>query len=160
MVIKYFRQWILIIIVGILAGCANLPLQPISPQVSLADFRLVNLGLIEQNYLLKLHLKNPNPFPLPINSLNYQLQINDQIFAKGMSNKAVSIPASGEEFFVLQVASNLMRTIGQFSDLKTLLNRNFNYRLSGNVNVIDSGLFQLPFEYQGEVPLLWKDSEF
>ncbi len=158
MVIKYFRQWILIIIVGILTGCANLPLQPISPQVSLADFRLINLGLIEQNYLLKLHLKNPNPFPLPINSLNYQLQINDQIFAKGMSNKAVSIPASGEEFLVLQVASNLMRTIGQFSDLKTLINRNFNYQLSGNVNVISG--FQLPFEYQGEVPLLWKDSEF
>jgi len=85
---------------------------------------------------LRLRVKNPNSFPLPINHLNYQLHINDQEFTKGTSNQAVTIPASGEEFLDLEVASNLMRIIGQWSDLKTVLNQDFNYRLSGNINVI------------------------
>jgi len=154
---KYFQPWFAMILVGLLAACANLPLQPVSPQVSLADFRIKDLGLLSQNYQLRLRVKNPNSFPLPINRLDYQLHINDQEFTKGMTNQAVTIPASGEEFLDLEVASNLMRIIGQWSDLKTVLNQDFNYRLSGNVNVME-GVPQLPFEHKGSVPLLWKDS--
>ncbi len=149
---KYFQQWVFIIVITLLTGCANLPLQTISPEVSLADFKLSKLGLLEQTYLLRLHLKNPNPFSLPINSVDYQLHINDQEFAKGVSNQAVTIPASGEEFLDIKVASNFMRLFEKWGDWKNLIGQPFKYRLEGNLGVIDGGP-KLPFEYKGDISL-------
>ncbi len=152
---KLFRIIVLLLSVMLLAACAGgSPLQSLSPQVSLADFKLVNLGLLEQKYQLRLHLKNPNPIPLPIAGLNYKLDINGQEFTNGVSNQAITIPASGEEYLDIDVASNLMRIIGQWSDLQTLLNRNFNYQLTGGLNVME-GAPQIPFEYKGDISLLW-----
>ncbi len=149
-------QRILVVIVAVflLTACSNIPIKPIAPQISLADFRLVNLGLLEQNYRLRLRLKNPNPFPLPITNLNYQLQINEQEFTKGASNQAIVIPSLGEETIDIDVTSNLMRIIGQWQDWQQLLNRQFRYQLMGGVNVTD-WVPQIPFNYQGEVTLFW-----
>jgi len=154
---KFLQPIILLLFLALLAACANSPLKTISPQVSLTDFRLVNMGLLEQKYRLRLSLKNPNPFPLPIASLNYQLNINDQEFTKGVSNQAITVPASGEEFLDIDVASNLMRIVGQLSGLKSLLNRNFNYNLAGGISVME-GAPQIPFEYKGDISLLWGGS--
>lgn len=155
---KFLPQVSFFILVGLLTACANMPMQPTSPQVSLTEFKLVKLGLTEQNYRLRLNLKNPNPFPLPIQSLNYQLHINDKEFAHGTNTPSITIPASGEEFLDIDVISNLMRTIGQWGDLKSLLNQKFNYRLSGGVSMV-GGMPEIPFEYEGNIPLSWKDSE-
>ena len=149
---RYFQQWFLIIFIGLLGSCANLPLKTVSPEVSLANFKLSKLGLFEQTYLLRLHLKNPNPFSLPINSVDYQLHLNDQEFAKGVSNQAVTIPASGEEFLDIKVVSNLMRFMNKLGDLKTLIGQPFKYQLKGNLGVIDGGP-KLPFEYKGDISL-------
>ena len=148
------RKVLLFILVILLAGCAGIPIQPVSPQISLADFKIKNLGLFEQNYLLRLRLKNPNPFPLPITSLNYQLHINDKEFTRGVSNQAITLPASGEEFLDIEVVSNLMRIIEEWRDWKTVLDRNFNYQLAGGVSVLDWAP-QIPFEYKGDVKLSW-----
>jgi LEA14-like dessication related protein len=144
----------LLFLVFLLTACTSLPIKPITPKISLADFRLLNLGLLEQNYRLRLRLNNPNPFPLPLTQFNYQVRINEQEFTQGKSNQAITIPALGEEFLDVNVTSNLLRLIGQWQDWKTLLNQQFRYQLVGSVNVVDWAP-QLPFDYQGEVALFW-----
>jgi len=152
---KLLQPTLLLIVVGLLTACANVPIQTVAPKVSLVDFRLLNLGLTEQNYLLRLSLKNPNPFPLPLSGMNYQLHINDKEFARGKNNQAITIPAAGEEFLDIQVTSNLKQIADGWQDWQALLKRQFKYRISGGVNVMQGAAFQIPFEYQGEVPLLW-----
>jgi len=148
---KFFQTFILL---ALLTACANNPfIQSLSPQVSLADFRVTRMGLLEQNYLLRLRLKNPNSIPLPIMGMDYQLYLNDQEFAKGTNKQSLTIPALGENFLDIEVTSNLMRTIGQWSDWAKVFKREFNYRLSGNINLM-AGAPPIPFEYQGKIPLL------
>lgn len=150
---KFFHSSIIFILIGLLTACANVPLQTVSPQVSLADFKLLNMGLMKQDYRLKLRLQNPNSFPLPISGMNYQLRLNDKEFTHGESKQAVTIPASGEEFLEIDVASNLMRILDEWKDWKAIFNRNFDYRLSGNLSVLNGGP-QIPFEYKGDISLL------
>ncbi len=145
---KFFQTFILL---ALLTACANNSfIQTLSPQVSLADFRVTKMGLLEQNYLLRLRLKNPNSFPLPIMGMDYQLYLNDQEFAKGTNKQSLTIPAMGENLLDIEVTSNLMRTIG--SDWTKMFKREFNYRLSGHINIM-AGAPPIPFEYQGKIPL-------
>lgn len=155
---RLIQYGFLLLLAFLLIACTNLPIKPITPQISLADFRLLNLGLLEQNYRLRLRLNNPNPFPLPVTQVNYQVRINEQEFTQGKSNQAITIPALGEEFLDIDVTSNLLRLMGQWQDWKTLLKRRFRYQLVGSVNVVDWAP-QLPFDYQGEVALFWGEGQ-
>ncbi len=152
---KLLKLNIYLILIGILTACANVPtsLQQFTPEVSLKGFKLVKLGVLEQDYQLKLQLKNPNPIPIPITGLNYKLQINGQEFTTGSTDKAITIPANGEEFLEIDVVSNLMSVIGQWKDFKSLLNRKFEYNLSGGVNVMGTSA-AIPFDYKGDISLL------
>jgi len=148
-----YKFFLTLIFFALLTACANNPLiQTLSPQVSLADFRVTKMGLFEQNYLLRLRFKNPNSFPLPIVGMDYQLYLNEHEFAKGANRQSLTIPALGENFLDIEVTSNLMRTIGQLSDWAKLFKRDFSYRLSGNINIM-AGAPPIPFEYRDKIPL-------
>lgn len=149
---KYFQ---LLILTSFLVGCAHLSTQPLAPQVSLADFNLVDIGLFKQTYRLALRLKNPNPFPLPITALDYQIQINDKTFTKGNSQQAITLPATGEETMPIEVTTNLLGLLEQWRDIKMLLNRQLRYDLSGGVRLVN-WVPQIPFERKGEINLSWK----
>ncbi len=153
---KMLPSLFLIIVIGLLSACVNNPIldvmKTLSPKVTVADFRLLNMGLLEQNYMLQLRIKNPNSFSLPIAGLNYKLDINDQEFASGASNEAITIPAAGEKLLNLEFTSNLMRIVEKWTDWATIFERNFKYRISGGMNLV-KGTAPLPFEYKGEIPL-------
>jgi LEA14-like dessication related protein len=150
-------HWFLIIGIGLLAACVNNPIidvmKTLSPKVTVADFRILNMGLLEQNYMLQLRIKNPNSFSLPIAGLNYRLDINEQEFASGTSNEAITIPATGEKLLNLKFTSNLMRIVEKWTDWATIFEHNFKYRISGDMNLV-TGVAPLPFEYKGEIPLV------
>jgi hypothetical protein len=77
----------------LLAACAGWPEGAQSPTVTLTDIRPLEFGLLEQRYLIRLRIQNPNAFDLPINGLSYQLEINDQPFARGVSNRLLNVPS-------------------------------------------------------------------
>jgi LEA14-like dessication related protein len=144
---------ILLLFLGLLTACANMPtsLDQAKPEVSVADFKQISA----EKYRIKLRLKNPNPVPIPVTGLNYKLQINDKEFAEGESKESITIPASGEEFLEIDVASNLKSFLGGGLDgITSLLKRQVNYKLSGNLSLSDSdSVPQVPFEQKGEISL-------
>lgn len=147
-----YKVGILLILVSVLTACANMPLQPQSPQVRLTDLRVMKFNLTEQNYKLKLSLNNPNPFPLPLIGMDYQLLLNDKEFTQGTTNQPVTIPALGEQTIEINVISNLMKIIGEWHDISSVLNRQLNYRILGNMNILNS-TFKIPFQYRGDIPI-------
>ncbi|MCK5877414.1 MAG: LEA type 2 family protein [Candidatus Marithrix sp.] len=148
---KLFKFNVFLIIIGILTACSNMPLKNFTPEVSLKGFELVGLGVFKQDYRLKLQLKNPNPIPIPITGLNYKLELNGQEFTNGSSDKSVTIPANGEEILEIDVSSNLLSTISQFNDIKSLISKKFEYNLSGGINVIEGAA--IPFTHKGDISL-------
>ncbi|NOQ37216.1 MAG: hypothetical protein GQ569_15205 [Methylococcaceae bacterium] len=138
-----------------LTACANTPfasLKPIAPEISLNNFQLVKMGLSEQTYRLRLLIKNPNSFALPIQNLNYQLFINNQSFAKGLSDKPVTIPALGEGYLETDINSNIMDVVDGFGQWFSLAKRSLDYRITGDVGV-SSFAIPIPFQYSDKVDL-------
>ncbi len=148
---------VFIIILFTLTACSNTGnsfsgIQAIAPKVSLDNVQLVKMGLSEQVYRLRLLIKNPNSFPLPIQNLNYQLFINNQSFAKGLSNKAVTIPSLGEGYLETDISSNLADVIEGWGQWFSLAKRTLNYKITGDVGVTSFAI-PFPFQYSDQVDL-------
>lgn len=129
-------------------GCATL--QP--PRVSLVDLRIVNLTLFEQSYALKIRVQNPNPIDLPVTGMDFRFGVNDTELGRGVSNRAVTVPAYGEAVTEVKLISNLGHVLEQMRNLENNDTENLRYRLTGDVRIANR-FGTLPFDYQGKINL-------
>jgi LEA14-like dessication related protein len=151
---KILPPFIILIFVGLLTACADIPLQKLKyPEVSVAGFKPVKFEQHEQKYQLQLRLKNPNFFPLPISGVNYRLFFNDKEFINGAPQQSTTIPANGEGPLDIEIVTNLMDIIKDLPDWKKILkDRQLGYRVEGAVH-LKAQQFKIPFKHQGEISL-------
>lgn len=145
------RSCLAIVSIALLSACAGLGGFSQKPEVSVAGLNLVQLGLFEQRFLLKLRIQNPNDVELPINGLNFEIELNGQAFIKGLSDKAVSVPRFGEAVLEVMATSTLGSTLKQLRDLQKGGRERVDYRIVGRINV--SGLGNVPFERRGDLQM-------
>jgi LEA14-like dessication related protein len=143
------RKIIALFFVILLNGCAALQSGIESPHVTLNNLQPLDMTLLEQRYAVTLRVQNPNPVPLPIAGMNFQLDINDMELGRGVTNETVTVPAYGEALVKVNLVSNLMRVFNQIHGLESSKAQSLRYRLSGGLS-ISSRMGKLPFEYQGE----------
>ena len=91
-----------------LGGCAGLRLGMQKPEVTVANIRLLDGNLFEQRFVLTLRITNPNRVEIPIEGLSFDLDLNEQPFAKGVSNRALVVPRLGEATTLSALASQLI----------------------------------------------------
>jgi len=134
-----------------LSACSNLrSIEP--PTITLAGIEPLNMTLFEQTYMLKLRVQNPNDFDLPLEAMNYVLELNGSRFANGVSRKSVTIPAYDSAIIETEVISSLVSLFGQLQDFALKGAGSMQYRLLGDVNVGNWDT-RIPFEYDGELNL-------
>ena len=135
-----------------LLSCSTLTSKPESPRVTLVGLKLVSVELLEQRYQVRLRVKNPNTFALPIRGIDFRLELNGQTFADGVSSESVDVPAFGENVIELEVSSNLLQVFQQLQSLEQGRMPAFEYRISGSMA---TGVYgqKLPFDYAGELQL-------
>ena len=143
------RKIIALLFVILLNGCAALQSAIETPHVTLNNLQVVDMTLLEQRYAVTLRVQNPNPIPLPITGMNFQLDINDAELGRGVTNEAVTVPAYGETLVEVKLVSNLMRIFNQIRGMESGKAQSLRYRLSGGLS-ISSRMGKLPFEYLGE----------
>ncbi len=149
--LSVLRVLALLLLAGLVA-CSTFPGKPEPPRVNLVGLRLVSVELFEQRYQVRLRVKNPNAFELPIRGIDFQLDINGEAFADGISNQSVTVPAYGERLIALEVSSSLMQVFRQLQSLDSSRSPGLKYRIDGSVAIGDSGQ-RLPFDYSGELVL-------
>lgn len=145
----YLKQsgLVLTVLVG-LVSCSALTHRPEAPIVSLSDIKFSKMGLLEQNLILTLRLKNPNDYSLPLRGLNYVLKLNGHEFAEGVSASRVTIAPYGEAMIDVNVISNFFSI---FKQLKGLSGKeSLKYSLSGKIGLVNKA-FKLPFSRKGEL---------
>jgi LEA14-like dessication related protein len=131
-----------------LSGCASLAGLRETPRVSLVSIAPVDFQIYEQRFLVTLRIQNPNATDITIRGLDYTIEINDKLFAQGVSGKPVSIPAYGEGTAEVEVVSTLQRVLEQLQSLGRRGAPSIDYGISGHVN-IDGILVPIPFDYDG-----------
>lgn len=143
---------LLLLVFGVLliAGCATMSNYPEKPRVSLVSIQPKDMTLLEQRYALQLRILNPNETAIPIEGLNYSVEINGREFAYGVSRQSVSIPPFGEALLDVDVVSNLLNVLQQVQEMSNEQQDSLQYRLSGKLSLSNS-LVKLPFDYHGEL---------
>ena len=136
----------------LLSACSSLPFKTESPRVTLIGLSLVSMDLLEQRYQVRLRLKNPNAFALPVRGIDFHLELNGKTFADGVSNQTVDVPAYGESVVALEVSSSLLQVFRQLQSLEEGTAPGVSYRIRGNVAAGEYGR-RLPFDYAGEIDL-------
>ena len=86
----------LLLVLGMMSGCATLPESVISePRVELRDVQVMGLGFKSQTFLLSFDIHNPNPFPLPVNQVSYGIRLDGHRFASGSTPCDISAETAG-----------------------------------------------------------------
>ena len=113
-------------------GCASTGDLMSAPDVSLRNVEATGLGFSEQSFVLEFDVSNPNPFPLPVESISYGVELDGYRFATGSTLASIEIPASGSTEFAISVDVDLMRTAPQLLYIvRDSLKRDIPYELSG-----------------------------
>jgi LEA14-like dessication related protein len=153
-VVQFMKQTIVIALFGaVLGGCATMAGLNEAPRVRLVSITPVDFQLFEQRFVVTLQVQNPNPRDITIRGLDYELAVNDKLFAQGVSGKALTVPAYGENTAEVEVVSTLERVLEQLQELGYRGKPSLDYSISGHVR-IDGIPIPVPFEYQStlEVP--------
>ena len=90
-----------------LSACSTLPTSdPLPPTVSVDRIRLGKFTLRNQEVNLRLKVENPNSFDLPLQLLSFTVNVEGDELAKGISDQAVTIPASSEALLDISMSSS------------------------------------------------------
>lgn len=139
------------ILVFFLAACSGLGGLSQKPEISLAGLDLVELGLFEQRFVMKLRIRNPNDVDLPINGMTFDVELNGQAFAKGLSDRAVTVPRMGEALLEVKATSNLGSVLRQLRELQKGGRDRVDYRLFGRISL--DGFGSIPFDRRGDLQM-------
>jgi len=97
-------------------------------------------------------VQNPNDREIAIKGIDYQLFLQGDSFAEGVSNKPFKLPALGETEFDMTVRTNFMSSIGR---LMSRLNgaKKVQYTIEGTVFTDITMMKKIPFRESGAVDL-------
>ena len=86
---KFAAIW-LIMAAMITSGCQTLGSLE-APEVSVTGIALNSISLFEQEWGLTLRARNPNDRELTLKSLDYEIFINGEKFARGLTGESVTL---------------------------------------------------------------------
>jgi LEA14-like dessication related protein len=133
-----------------LCGCATVPeLEPLD--VTLSDIVPTQMGLLEQEYQVKLRVQNPNNSDVRLEGAAYQIELNNKPFAKGVAKQSVTVPKFGEAVIEGTAVSDLSGVLGQIAQLQSGAPEKLAYRVMGKLGRSDGS--SIPFDRVGEVDL-------
>jgi len=144
----------LVLVLGLfclLIGCATVD-NAKPPSIQLSNIRLGNGGLLNQELLIEIRIGNPNDFELPLTGLTFELEVNGQPFADGLSNTAVTVPRLGYATVPVTGNTNILSVFRQLMFLGK--SDTITYRLHGTAYVGRLGINRsVPYERKGKLSL-------
>lgn len=145
------KTGVLVLLCGIALGaCAVIGIrEPLN--VTIADLRPIEVGVLEQRYALKVRVLNPNDTEIVFDGVVFDLEINDTPFAKGVSNHSSVIPRFGEALIDVQAVSGLQNILRQINGLLKGERTHLTYRIKGRLHGGSFGSTR--FDSSGEIAI-------
>lgn len=118
--------------IALLAGCASLKeLEP--PEVRVTSLRPVAGTLMEQQFEVGLAVLNPNNQDIDIDGLDFELEVNGNRLARGVSADGFTLPRLGETQATVIVTTSTLSVLRQAMSFSTA--GTIDYRLLGRVHL-------------------------
>ena len=140
------------VLVLCLAACNALGPKIEVPQVTLVRVAMTSADIFNQQFMVRMHVENPNDRELPVRGIDYKLFLEGDSFAEGVSNKPFTVPAKGETEFDMIVRTNFVSGIARL--MSRLNGRDqVQYVFEGKVLTDISMAKKIPFQESGTVSL-------
>jgi LEA14-like dessication related protein len=151
---KGLRSSSIALCASLLAGCASTGALVEVPQVSLRKVEVKDVDLKSQTFVLDFDVTNPNPFPLPIQSVSYGVELDGYRFASGETQASFTVPASSDGSFAISVDLNLMRTApALFFIVREGVYREIPYELEGEFDLDIPLAVPVAFRTRGHIQM-------
>jgi LEA14-like dessication related protein len=138
---------------AVATGCAALQQAITPPEVHLSELAILRAGADRQDFRVGLRIDNPNPLPLPMERLSFDIRLAGQGVLTGRSTEPMTLPARGHETLRLEVSSDLVSSVRQLLALVQGPNDALPYELTGQLDLDRPVRRTVPFRTRGEVPL-------
>ncbi len=147
------RIWVIAIsltLIFLSTGCATLGQYPEPPKVTLSGIQPIGMTLLEQRYLLKVRIQNPNDAALDVKGMSYEVALNGKEFAHGVKGDPFTVPGFGETVVEAEIVSTAFSFYEQIRQLQKNPEQRFRYEITGVLS-LGGGGGRVPFKYEGEL---------
>ena len=135
-------------------GCATTGVTIEKPGISLRNVEVTAVDLDSQTFVLDFDVVNPNPFPLPIRSVSFGVELEGLSLASGETRSAFTVPAGGDGHFAITVDVDLMRTAPQLMFIvRDGIYRDIPYALEGRFAIDVPFADPVSFRNEGSIRL-------
>jgi len=131
------------------AGCAHLLGTADTPRVNIASIAPKDMKLFEQVFDMELRVMNPSDKELVINGLVFDIEVNGQPFARGVSNQGFSVEPFASHVVQVEAVTTLANLLRQIVQAQKDEFSGFTYRLKGYFHS-QSSTFRIQFDESGE----------
>ena len=139
------RSLIILVFLG-LSACSLFVPRLEKPTLSVVRVQMLKSDLWHQELKVRIRVQNPNDRVLPVKGIVYQLDVEGQELAHGVSGDSFIVPALGEAEFDMSVSANMANM------LIKLLNKGgseVEYRIYGKVGLSSGLLRSISFDDHG-----------
>jgi LEA14-like dessication related protein len=140
------RRLLLILLALGLSSCSLFVPKLEKPTLSIVGVQLLKSDLWHQELRVRLRVQNPNDRALPVEGIIYELDVEGQELAHGVSGDSFVVPALGDAEFDMSVSANMANLLFK------LLNRSttqVEYRIYGKISLSAGLLRSIKFDDHG-----------
>ena len=139
----------------LLVSCAGTSTVIGAPGVSLKNVEMTDVDFTGQTFLLSFDVTNPNPFPLPIRTISYGVELDGHRFASGQAQSSFTVAARGDAEFAISVELDLLKTAPKLLFIvRDAVERDIPYELTGKLGVDIPLVKPVGFRTTGEIRLV------
>jgi len=136
-----------------LGGCAGVRPGYERPSLMLDSFRAIPSEGMTPRFALGLRVVNPNPTPLPLRGMSYNVEFEGYRVITGVAGNLETVPAYGESLIEVEAGVDLISGLRLFNDLLQDPQRDrFRYNLRARLDTGGISRF-LVLEESGELSL-------
>jgi len=120
------------------------------PNLTVLGIQMQGGNFLQQNFLVKFQVQNPNDRALPVSGLHAELNVGGQRIASGVSNRAFVVPPMGQSEFDMTITANVAVALLQLANRHS---DSVDYEVTGAADLDLPFLHDLPFHQTGSFSL-------
>lgn len=136
-----------------LQACSSLPRQLAPPRAEVVELRLVQASFDGQRFAVRLDLFNPNPVPIPVRFVEFDIRLAGEGLLDGRSAAPFTLPAGGSEVVEVEIFSNLVSSATRLLAVVQGPANTLEYEVQGQLTLDVRLREPLGFYHRGQVPL-------
>ena len=143
---RRMRRLLIFLLLASLTSCSLFVPKFERPTLSVVRVQLLKSDLWHQELRVRMRVQNPNDRVLPVEGIIYELDVEGQELAHGISGDSFVVPALGEAEFDMSVSASMANMLFK------LLNRSTSqvqYRIYGKISLSAGLLRSIKFDDHG-----------